>query len=92
MKYATEIWAVDPRQVDNQAFSLGMSREDVASNGKPIKWVGPIIEAGSWGEAEELLQTNGLGYARVTGVLVDIIESKTGKSVDLNDSPWILHD
>ena len=77
MKFTTEIWAVDPRA--NPEYAC------------PIKWAGPIIEARSWEEAEEILQINGMGYARVTGKLVKI-EEFDGREVVLRESPWIFHD
>lgn len=94
MKFTTEIWAVDPRQVSKISFNLSVDYDHAAEmHGKPVKFAGPIIEARSREEAEDiLLQVNGLGYARITGEYVESVDSKTGKKAPLVESPWIYHD
>lgn len=39
-------------------------------NGELISWSGPRVQALTWGLAEEYLQIQGLGYARIIGEFI----------------------
>ena len=48
-------------------------------SGHLVRWCGPYIEAESFEDADNYCQENGLGYCKVTGLLVEEIEA--GKEI-----------
>lgn len=58
-----------------------MTRAIDPNDGELKTWIGPRIEAISWGEAEEKIKE--LGYLQISGVLHSEIDEKTNKKTNL---------
>lgn len=60
-----------------------MTRAIDPRDGELKDWIGPRIEAISWGEAKEKIKEH--GYLRISGVLVSEIEERSPKKNNLQN-------
>ena len=54
-------------------------------SGELISWCGPRVQALTWGLAEEYLQIQGLGYARIIGEYIQE-QPFQGEKIENNDT------
>ena len=70
---------------DPSAFRMKFSTQIRAvcpKTGRLLDWMGPVIEAASWDDAESYCQNNGQGYCKITGEWIS--EQPADREIDLN--------